>query len=64
MRLRERDRLVSLAFADRLVRADFVEALALDPPPALVELENGGRVPIGVGKLERTRIEVNADQGE
>jgi hypothetical protein len=64
MRLGERDRLVSLAFADRLVRTDFVEPLALNPPPALVELENGGCVPVGVGKLERTRIEVNADQGE
>jgi len=64
MRLRVWDRLVSLAFADCLVRTDFVETLALDPPPALVELENGSRVPAVVGKIERTRIEVNADQGE
>ncbi len=64
MRLREGDRLVSQALADCLVRTDFVEPLALDPPPAAVELENGGRVPIGVGILERAWIEVNADQGQ
>jgi deoxyribonuclease-4 len=64
MRLGERDRDVSLAFADRLIRTDFIETFALDPPPAFVKLEHRGRVAIGGEKLEWARIELNADQRE
>jgi len=64
MGCRQHDLLVSLALANRLVGADFVKPFALNPPPTVVELENRGRVSVGGVKLKRTRIEVNADQGE
>ena len=57
MRLREHDRLVSLAVADGLVGTYFVEPLALDPPTSLVELKNGGCMPGGAPR----RIELFTD---
>ena len=64
MRHRELDRLISLAFADGLVGTNFIKPLAFYPPPTIVELENCGRMAIGVVKLEGTRIEVHANQSE
>jgi hypothetical protein len=62
MRFGEHDRLVPLAFANGLVGTHFVEPLAVDPPTSLVELKNGGCMPGGMGELEGSRVEVNADQ--
>lgn len=64
MGLRQDDRLVALAPGDGLVGPHLVKPLALDPPTSLVEFKNGGGVPRCVGKIERPRVEVNANQGE
>jgi len=64
MRLGQHNWLVTLPFADCLVRTHFVEPLALDAPTPLVEFENGRCMPRDVGEIVGIGIEVNANQRE